>query len=189
MGIEGILLKISEDVKLEAERILADASKEAEDILKETEKEASLRKDKIIAVGRAEEEFAFGKEVVTTRLSAQKEALGKKRSQIDNCFNDALNGLLNLDVELYRRLIKGMLTKINFQEEAEIVFSTEDKSRINQDYVHNINRHLKLSFSDDIRAGFILKTKELIFNNSLDNILNDLRTELEPKVAEILFKE
>lgn len=189
MALQQILTRISEDAKSEAQNIVASALKETDEIIQNIEKEASLLKDKIITTTRTEEEFIFRKEVIARRLMAQKDILKTKKSQLDNCFQEALNILLNLDEGLYRNLIKNMLTKINFKQEAEIIFSVHDKSRISQDYVHKIKPHLKLSFSDDMRGGFILKTKDLNFDNSLGNILASLRQELEPKVAGILFKE
>lgn len=189
MALEQILAQILADAKLEAESILRAASNEMDKILESAAKEAALLKDKIIATARSEEEFFFSKEIVARRLSAQKEILQVKKSQVDNCFSESLDMLLTLDDSLYRNLIKNMLTKINFKEEAEIVFSNYDRSRISQDYIHKINPHLKLSFADNIKGGFILKTKDLIIDNSLGNVLVSLRQDLEPKVAEILFKE
>ena len=189
MALEQILVKISEDARGEAQSILDNALKSVDELLEEAKKEAGLLKDKIIATAQAEGEFAFRKEVIAKRLSAQKELLQAKKAQLDNCFHEALETLLNLDDATYRNLISNMLAKIDHKQEAEIIFSNSDKSRISQDYIHKTKPHLKLSFSDNIKGGFILKTKELNFDNSLDNILASLRQALEPKVAQILFKE
>lgn len=189
MALEQIFVKIFEDAKLEAENIVHTGLEEADKILASAVKEAALLKDKIIAASRSEGEFTFRKEVVSQRLRGQRELLKTKKIQLDNCFQDALDMLLNLDDNLYRNLIKNMLTKIDFKEEAEILFSTHDRTRISQDYIHKLNRHLKLSFSNDIKGGFILQTKELIMDNSLDNVLTSLRQDLEPKIAQILFKQ
>lgn len=82
-----------------------------------------------------------------------------------------------------------MLSKIHLAEEAEIIFSPDDKPRISQEYIHKIKPHLKVSFSDNIQGGFILKTKELLIDNSLGSILANVHQGLEPKVAPMLFKE
>lgn len=189
MALEQILKKISEDATKEVQVILTNASKEADETLKEIEKEASLLKDKIISKARAEEEFVFQKEVVARRLNARKEILKAKRTQLNNCFQDALDTLVTLNDALYKKLIISMLTKLDVREDAEIMFSTKDKSRITEDNIHKVNPHLELSFSYDITGGFILKTKELNFDNSLENILAGLRQDFEPMAAEILFEE
>lgn len=187
MALEQIFSRISEDAKIEAEGILRAASDEEYKILDSAKKEAVLLKDNIIATSRAEAESAFQKELVNKRLTSQKELLEIKKRQMDNCFQEALDTLYNLDDDLYRNLVKKMLTKINFNQKAEIIFSSRDKGRISQEYLHKLNLHLKLLFSNDIRAGFILQTKELIIDNSWENVLASLRPDLEPKVAQTLF--
>ena len=188
MSLEQILSKISEDVQLEAENIIRAASRQADEISDQIGKEASLLKDKIIATGRAEAEFIFRKETISKRLEAQKEILKVKKHQLDDCFREVLAALIDLDDNLYRNLINNLLAEIDNKQEAQIIFSDHDKSRISQDYIRKINPHLKLSFSDDLAGGFILKTKELNFDNTLANLLDGMRQELEPEVAEILFK-
>ena len=189
MALEKILTKILEDARAEAQNLIDNASKEVNTVLEETEKEAGLLKDKIIRQAQTEEDAIARKEVIAKRLIAQKERLQEKKSQLDNCFQAALDRLLNLDSNSYRHLISNMLTEINLKEQAEIIFANPDKSRITQDHIHKINPKLQLSFSENIKAGFMLKTKELNFDYSLENILLSLRPVLEPQVAQILFKE
>lgn len=189
MALEQIFTKILEDAKQEAQNILDTASKEAGDIIQMIEKEAAQLKDEIISTAKTEGELAFRKEVIAQKLNAQKDLLQSKRSRLDDCFKEAQEALVNLDDDLCSKLISNMLARINFKTEAEIIFSTRDKARIHQDYIRKTNPHLKLSFSDDIPDGFVLKTSELIVDNSLGNILTSLRAGLEPKVAQILFEE
>jgi len=189
MALEQIFAKISEDAKAEAHNILDLACREVDKILADANKEAAHLKDKIVTGARAEEEFNLRKENISQRLSAQKEILRVKKAELDNCFQQALEILLNLDDDLYRTLVKKMLLKINFKEKAEIIFSVPDRRRISQEYIHKLNSQLKLSFSDDIQGGFLLRTEELIIDHSLVNILGSLRQDFEPRVAQILFKE
>jgi V/A-type H+-transporting ATPase subunit E len=189
MALEQIFAKISEDAKSEAHNILDIACREVDKILADAHKEAALLENKIITSARAEEEFNLRKENISQRLSAQKEILQVKKTGLANCFQQALEILLNLDDDLYRTLIKKMLLKINFKAEAKIVFSRCDQRRISQEYIHKLNPQLKLSFCDDIQGGFLLKTEELIIDHSLANILASLQQDFEPKLAQILFKE
>lgn len=189
MALEQILTKILGEANQEAKSILDAALKEVGQILEEAKKEARALEDKIIAMGRQKEEFLFQKEVIAKRLEAQKTLLQIKRTLLTYCFQEASAKLHNLDYNSYRNFISNMLAKINFKEEAEIVFSDLDKSRITQDYIHKLNPHLKLSFNDNLKGGFIFKTKDLIIDNSLENILASSQPILEPQVAQILFKE
>jgi vacuolar-type H+-ATPase subunit E/Vma4 len=189
MALEQILDKISEEANQEAKSILEDASKKVGQILEEARKEAVLLKDKTISTGKAKEEFFCQKEVIAKRLESQKNLLQIKRTLLNYCFQEALRTLHNLDYSSYRNFISNMLAKINLKEEAGVVFSNSDKSRIAQDYIHEINPRFELSFSDKVKDGFILKTKDLIIDNSLQNILAGLQQILEPQVAQILFQE
>ena len=189
MALEQILARIIEEARQQAQDIIDSTLKEKNSIIQEIEKEANLLRQDIIDRGRSEGEFFYRKEVIAKKLKAQKGILQAKKSQLDICFQEGLETLFNLDTPLYRHLISNMLSQIHLKEEAEIIFSHHDKTRLSQDYIHKINSHLKLSFADNIQGGFILKTKELLIDNSLDSILASLRQNLEPKVAQILFKE
>jgi len=189
MALEQILSGILEEAGQEAENIIASALKEKSSILQEIEKEAHLLREEIIERARCEREFVYRKDMVAKKLQAQKDILQVKKSQLDTCLGEVQEALLNLDAPLYRNLIRNMLSQIQLKQEGEIIFSDHDKPRISQDYIHKINPHLKLSFADNIQGGFIVKTKELVIDNSLGSVLANLRPTLEPKVAQILFKE
>ncbi len=187
MALEQIFTRILEDARLQAQNIIDNALKEKSSILQEIEKEANLLREEIIDRARSEGEFVYRKEVIDKKLQAQKDILQVKKSQLDICFEEAREALFNLDTPLYRNLISNMLSQIHLKEEAEIIFSCADKPRLSQDYIHKINSHLQLSFADNIQGGFIVKTKELVIDNSLGSILADVRRNLEPKVAQLLF--
>ncbi|PIP20243.1 MAG: hypothetical protein COX40_05815 [Candidatus Omnitrophica bacterium CG23_combo_of_CG06-09_8_20_14_all_40_11] len=189
VALEQIFTRILEDARLKAENIIDNALKEESNIIQEIEKEANLLRQDIIARALADGEFVYRKEVIGKKLKAQEAVLQEKRFQLDNCFREAQDALFNLDSHLYRNLISNMLSKIHLEGEAEIVFSPDDKPRISQDYIHKINPRLKLSFTDNIRGGFILRTKEFLIDNSLGSILANVRQSLEPKIAQILFQE
>ena len=189
MALEQIFAKIKEDAGNEAKAILEMASKEADSIIRSAEEEAAHQKERTVAEASAELEFALHKEVISKKLSIQKEVLRIKKAEIDKCFEDALNILFALNDIRYRELIKNMLSEIHVAEDAEIIFSARDQSRITADFIRSIKPNLKMSFSDSIKGGFILKTSELIMDNSLDNLLGNIRETLEPSVAGILFKE
>lgn len=189
MALEQIFARILDDANLEARDIIDAALEEANIIIQQAEKEATALKQRMVDEGRQELESISRKEIVTKRLIAQKDILQVKKSQLDSCFQAALDALMNLNDSLYCNLINNMLAKIDLKDEAEIIFSTHDRPRINQGDIRKANPNLKLSFTDDIQGGFILKTKDLIIDSCLANILNNLRWNFEPKVAEILFKE
>jgi len=186
VALEEIFTRILEDARQEAENIIAQALKEKSNILQEIEKEADLLREEIISRAHSEGEFIYRKELAAKKLKAQKDILQAKKSQLDTCFQEAQETLFNLDPALYRNLIRNMLSQIQIKEEAEIIFS---KSGISPEYIHKINPHLKLSFADNIQGGFIVKTKELVIDNSWVSILASLRQNLEPQAAQILFKE
>lgn len=93
MALEEIFSRILADAKCEAGNIIDNALKEKNSIIQEIEKEANLLRQDIIARARSDGEFAYRKEVIDKKLKAQKAILQAKRSQLDNCFQEAEDSL------------------------------------------------------------------------------------------------
>jgi vacuolar-type H+-ATPase subunit E/Vma4 len=187
MALDNILNKIDENASFKAKDIENKARAQAQGIINKAEAEAEQLKVEIVKQESSRIDGVLQRTIVSARLKSKGEILEHKREKVDACFNKALEGLIHLEDDLYRRLIGNMLSELNFKGKAEVVFSDNDKSRINADFVRGINPELALVFSDELRAGFILKGKGVRFDNSFEKILASRYQALEPAVAKILF--
>jgi len=189
MALENILNKINENAHLKAKEIENKAEAQAQEIIKKAEEEASQLRQRIVKEESSRIAEIFHRNIVAARLKSKGEILEQKRQKVDLCFDKALEGLIRLEDGLYLRLAGNMLAAVKFSGKAEIIFSHNDKLRISAEFVRNINPEISLGFSDELRAGFILKGKGIRFDNSFEKILASRRQDLEPQVAKILFKE
>lgn len=192
MPLDQIFSKIIEQATAEAAAITETATKEVRRIISDGEKEAQLHKERAIAQYRETEEFLLRKKLTAQKLAARKHILQVKKDVMDECFKEAVQQLVNLNKNDYKKLISGMLAAISVKDAAELIFSIKDKPLINPGYVRSANPDLnvkKISFSEDIKAGFIFKTDKIRIDNSLETIVASMREKLEPEVGKILFEE
>ncbi|HUW18672.1 MAG TPA: V-type ATP synthase subunit E [Sedimentisphaerales bacterium] len=188
------------------EKILADANAEADKIKKEhAEKEAAeqakfdeqlgeykKQTDALAQKAARDEKLHL---LAKARMDIAKESLAEKRKILDDVFEQARRQLQNLPDDDYRALCsKLMHASVETGDEEVIVDKNE--TRINQEFIKQINRELgpgykgNLRLSDerhDLGAGFILKRGKIKNNVSLEVLLAQARKELEIDLARELF--
>jgi V/A-type H+-transporting ATPase subunit E len=188
------------------EKILADARAEADKLSKQAQDHEAVEQAKLdeqldryseetqaLAEKAGEDERSHI--LAAARMDIAKEYLAEKRKILDEVFERARWQLQNLPDEEYCALYsKLMLDAVESGDEEVIV--DKDESRIDHDFVKQINRELgpgykgNLRLSDeqlDIGGGFILRRGKIKTNVSLDVLLNQARKELEIELANELF--
>jgi len=197
MALENIINRILDDAKKKADEIKGEARVEADRIADEARKKAKSLKDNILAEAEAEAKKEEKRILSLARLEAKNMVLAQKRAVINAVFDEVLKKLKSLTDDEYRDLIKKMLLKVGIEEGEELIVSPDDRKRINNDFLKEINKALRsqgkkgeLRFSDEereIEGGFILKKGKVEFNNSFSVLVEAVREDLEPKIAENLF--
>jgi V/A-type H+-transporting ATPase subunit E len=185
MSVEAIVKRIIEEAEKEASKIRIEAEEKAKVLLKESGDKARTLKKEIIEKGKEEAEAERKRKIIETNMEGKKEILFEKRAILKELFSQSLAQLKNLEEREYLELVKSLL--VNAPQEGEIIVSTQDK-RITKKFLQELNKeNLKISFSEEVQGGFILKGSELIVDCSFETLLKVLEEDLEPEVAKILF--
>lgn len=197
MALENIINRIIDDAKKKADEIKGEARVEADRIADKARKKAKSLKGDILAETEDEAKKEEKRILSLARLEAKNMVLAQKRAVINDVFDEALKKLKSLTDEEYRDLIKKMLLKVGIEDSEELIVSSDDRKRINNEFLKEINKALKsqgrkgeLRFSDEkreIEGGFILKKGKVEFNNSFSALVEVVREDLEPKIAENLL--
>jgi V/A-type H+-transporting ATPase subunit E len=197
MSLEKIIDRIKQDAQAQIVDIKSKASKDAEEIIKKAEKDAEAYKAKVLEDAQKEAGQHKQRLISTANLEFRKEILREKQNSIDSAFQEAINRLVNMKDEDYRKTIKKMLLSSVQTGDEEIVISQKDKSRINDNFLKDVNKELvkagkkgNLKISKDsynILGGFVLRKGNVEINNAFESMIKSFREDLEADVSKVLF--
>lgn len=176
--------KILKEAKTQAETKIAESTKEAERIIKEAKAKA-----KEITENSKNDVKMAGKQAITTLkqkiyslVSADvlKENLGKE---------------LNLSNTLKEIIIKLLENWKNIDNapDLDIIISDDLKEKVENSFLAEIqkayNKEVKLEFSENVKAGFIVKPQDgsFILSFTDEDFLNLFKSYLRPNTIKLLF--
>jgi len=91
-----------------------------------------------------------------------------------------------------------MILTLEWQGDAQIVVTENDRNRLGSDFLEEIvmlrqkkNMIGKIVFAHDVLqsgGGFIIRTGEIELNGTFDVVIDSIRPKLEKSVADILFQ-
>ncbi|SKA90785.1 V/A-type H+-transporting ATPase subunit E [Caloramator quimbayensis] len=180
--------EIENEAKVKADEIINGAKLKASDILEDikqrAEKDGKERKERLIA---------------RAQLDARNSILKAKQQAIDKVFSLVIERVSSMNKTEYEDFIKKLLINNVETGEEEVIFSNNDKERINSNVIDEVNNELKrqgkngnLKLSSDTRnilSGFILKRGGLEINCSIDSQIRAFRENLEGEIATLLFSK
>ncbi len=193
MSLERIKVHILGQAKTEADRLLKATEEGLE--LKLSRTRASLKEDTEKRLAALDQELQEENLRNLSRLRAQNhlKLLELKNRIIEGIFQQVLEHLLSLPAQEYLALLEGWLNRLEIKEKTYLSLSPGDTERLGEKLVNRINssRKTELLFLDPhaapIRGGFILKTKKFEIDHSLETFLKQLKEELTPELARLLF--
>jgi len=195
MEADQVIEKILADAKAEAEKIITAArEREAAEQAKIDEQMAEFKKQTQILARKAAEAKKLHL-LSAARMEIAKEFLAEKRKILDEVFEQAHEQLLNLPDDQYLQLMTNMMLKAVETGDEEVIVD-KDESRIDHEFIKQINRQLgpgykgNLRLSDerrDLGGGFILRRGRIKNNVSFEVLLTQARRELEIELAKELF--
>jgi len=197
-GLDKIRARILDDAQKEAQSIISEAQAKAQELLKQ----AHTKADNLTQKHTAESESAAGEHkrrlVAKAELDYKKELLSIKRQMLDEAFKGAIEEIKNMPEKQYAEVLMAMLVSQTIQGEADIIFSAQDKSRLGNGFVTEVNGllaqqgknlHITSTKTDgNFSGGFILKGDGFEVNNTLEALARMVRDEVEPLAAQALFK-
>lgn len=196
-GTDKIKARILEDAQAKASEIVAQARKEAQEILNQAKSEAAQKKADILKKAEADGNEAYRRLFSTAELEGRKELLRARQEMVEAAFRGALQKIVDLPDREYQKLLEDMVVRAATKGNGEILLSEKDRSRIDKDFLSNINKRLKdagiegnlVLSKDSIRTsgGFILRSGDMEVNSTFEILFGMLKPELENEVVKILF--
>jgi len=188
------------------DKILADAREQAQQIQEQTAQKQEIEQKKL------EEQIAqyekqtrdLAKKAARTkkqnllsaaRMEIAKEQLSEKRKILDEVFTQAKRQLQELPDQQYLNLIATLMERAVETGDEEVIID-KNETRINHEFIKNMNRRLGPGFKGNLRlaqdkqnlqAGFILKRGRVKTNASFDVLIEQARQNLEIELARQLF--
>lgn len=196
-GTDKIKARILEDARAKASEIEEQARREAQEIIDQAKGEAALKKAEILKKAEADGNEAYRRLLSTAGLEGRKELLRARQDMVESAFRGALEKVTNLPDREYQKLIEDMVVRAATKGSGEILLSERDRSRMDKDFLDNINKHLKAAGIDGklvlsketIRTsgGFILRSGDMEVNSTFEIMFGMLKPDLENEVVKILF--
>lgn len=199
-GISAIANEVVGDVQKEAEAVILAAEKEAKETLKVAKEQADQNYREIINQVKAKAEAEKRKIASVTEVEIRNRLLQTKEDLVDVAFEKALVKLKEfVKTEEYHdyllKLIVDVAKKIG-QKDLVVQVNARDSEWLTEDVLKRLSKkmHFELRLSEkteDYVGGCIIQTADgkIIYDNTIDNRLQELKPTLRVEVAKILFKE
>lgn len=192
-GIEKITARISGDVRSEIDAIEAETTREAEEIRRKYQETAEREREAILEHGRIAADEREHRLASVAALEAKKQTLGIKQELLSLAFAKAEEKLCHLSEEEYISLLAALAVGAAKTGDEKIILSSKDKVRCGEAVVVEANKRLpngKFTLAEcrrDISGGLLLSSGDVEINCTFESLIQQLRGELTPQVAQILF--
>ena len=197
-NIDSLIHKIIQDGENEANNIIQAAEKEGTQIVQDKKNEAEKLRTKIIESAKQEGKSKGQRVISNTELEIRNSKLTAKHQVIDMVLNMVLEGLTNMEMDKYLKLMRDFLNNMELEGNMELIVPNRYRNKVLVDFIEELNnnsflksRKLYISLCKDdrdIHSGFILIKEGVEINNTFETVITSLRDELEWQAAENLFE-
>ncbi len=198
-GLSAIAGEVLADVQKEVETQIVTSEKEAKRILKTAKEESDRDYQSIISQARVNAEAEKRRIASLTEVETRSQLLEIKESLVNKTFDEALSKLKAFaDTEDYHQYLFDLIEKATKRIRSRkliIHVNANDKSWLTQKMAALCKRlRLELQLSDKTEnciGGCKIETVDgkVIYDETFDNRLEELKPELRVEVAKILFGE
>ncbi len=194
MSVENIKKTIIRDAEKEAEEMVAATAGVCEERLEkgrhgiESEMDRRFEKTKKELVDDAE------RRVMQKRSKHNIELLARRNEILNRAFDLAARRLENLEGDGYRQLIGEWLDQIPEEVPGEAICHSGDIERI-KPLIEEINKsragdsEITLVSDDEVESGIVFRSESFEIDLTVCTRLNELREELTPEVAGMIFSK
>ncbi len=197
MNAEQVIQKIIADAKAEAEKIVQQAKDAQAKERSELDRELEQYRQQSTTIAEKAGQDEKSHILAAARMETARQLLSVKREVLDGVFAEAKQQLQNLNDDEYRKLMSRLMREAVETGDEEVVVD-KNETRIDQEFVKNVNRELgpgykgNLRLSDDkldLGGGFVLRRGKIKTNISFDVLIDQARKELEIELAKKLFSQ
>jgi V/A-type H+-transporting ATPase subunit E len=196
-NLKNLSSKIIEDATIKAEAMLKEANDNGISIIASKVKSAKALELQLLEKAKIEASTAKQRIISSTKLTVRNEKLVAMQEIIDKVFQGALEKLLVIGDKEYLELIKSYLLSMPIAGNEELIIPAKFRTVFSDEYLSEINAALnasgkigemKLSSGErNVNSGFIVMKKGIEINNTIENLVNSLRDELEAEIVKELF--
>lgn len=193
-GLDRIVGEIEAESKKSVESVLAQAREKADEITAEAEKQIAAEEKEIDAHAQAEAASIQKQAEDGADIIKRRGLLSAKQEIIAQTLEAAKQKLYGLSDSEYADFLGKLVIKNADDGKAQIIFGTEDVSRIPSGFVSQIDRELPEGKSieqgtdrADFAHGFILSYEGAAENVSIDELFLAKKDELTDIIKDTLF--
>jgi vacuolar-type H+-ATPase subunit E/Vma4 len=199
-GIAAISSEVLGDVQKEAEAIIKSAEAEAKEALKTAKHEADQKYREELNNAKAKATAERRKIASITEVEMRNQLLQTKEDLVDNALKKAVEKFKGyVETKEYHtyllKLIEETAQKIG-KKELIIQINAKDAQWLTQEKIKPLAKKLQAELelstaAEQFIGGCIVQTSDgkIIYNNTIDNRLDELKPTLRVEIAKILFGE
>lgn len=192
-----IIEKIEEEARQNAAAIKASAQKKAEAESARILAKAKASVEEITKKSQTDAAEAAGRLTLVAELQNRKASLASRREVLKEAFDKAADALAHLPKEQWEKLILQIITTSDVTGHEVLYVPAKDRDAYEKGFLDTINKALKdqgkegkLTLAKEaapIDGGVFLQGEDCDYDGSFATLLEDVRTEEEYRVAEILY--
>lgn len=190
---EKILQSITDDARVQADKIIREAELRAEKITEDAKASAKEYSAGVVSAALMKAQAIKKNAESAAELTVRDARLAKKHEEMSKTMDMALNKIVSLPDKEYFGLLAGLAKQNIFREGGVILLGAADLKRDLSVFDKLLSENgIKLQIEKvaaNIENGFILKWGDVEYNFSLDAVIADKKNLLEDRMHRVLFAE
>lgn len=198
-NLQNLTSKIMQDAEFKAENTIKEARNKEIEIINRKKDLANKVARSLVESAEIENKALIERAISSAQLEVRNKKLLAKQGIFNMIFDEVEDRLRKMNLDVYQQFVRSSILSLDIEGDEEIVMSIDDKAKLPNDFISNLNNELinsgrvgDLRFSEDsrdLRGGYILTKNGIDINNSFKAMIATLRDELEFGVNKILFDE
>jgi len=187
VALSGVEKAVLEKAEAEANKVLDAARREADAYWERESARLREAHERRVEADRRELEMQLERDAGAKEIEHRLELLKAKNEIIQEVFETALDGIIELPDEGYLRWLREQVARLPEMSDAVLVANERDRPLLER-AVRESGR--QFAVGDDnapIRGGFLLRSENVDLDCSIESLMDDIRETLTRDVAERLF--
>lgn len=183
-NLQHIIDRIIQDGENEAQSIINSADKEGKQFRDEKIRLAEEEVSSILARAEREAKDVENQAASTANIRARDAVLAAKGELINEVLERILQSLIEMDDETYLQFLQNRLNDWDLTGKEQLVVP-KDKYEL----VQTLQIAMEVSHNEFVDSGFIIKDDRITRNQTFPSIISYYKTDLQMKIAQLLFNE
>lgn len=188
MALADIVQKILDEAKHQAAQIKSAGEKELAEYKAQVTKEVATQEEELTKKMEQKKKDIDRKMNTMMKMEKRNRILKVKQEMITQVFEKAVEKLAKLSDSEYEKLLTNLAQAANIDSyESGSITPAAGKKSVTAQVMGKVNSKLSVGDEGGFQAGFVFTSKKIEIDSTVDGILRDLKAEIEPEVADILF--